>query len=209
MWLIKKNGTKAKAHIWTGTDTVCRMASTGGLTLSRFEVRKERGDHEVCSMCSNGEADHVVELCPSCLERSGCRLCAQAQADGRSVGLLATEILDIPYMERVGIDTRNLPVFLGTDAATDTFACRQRLPFGSASVASRELQHATNATEHQEDGEASEGRRSGAGTIVHRQHHAWSLSCARPVPHCIALYDCGVCFVSAPLLPGGGGACSR
>lgn len=51
MWLVRKRGTKAKAHVWTGTDTACRMASTGGLKLNRFDVREDRGDYEICHMC--------------------------------------------------------------------------------------------------------------------------------------------------------------
>jgi hypothetical protein len=52
MWLIRKSGTKVKAHIWNGSDTVCRMASTHGLKMDRFEVRDDRGQHEICHMCS-------------------------------------------------------------------------------------------------------------------------------------------------------------
>lgn len=51
-WLIRKNGAKVKAHVWNGVDTACRMASTGGLKLSRFEVRQDRGRHEICHMCA-------------------------------------------------------------------------------------------------------------------------------------------------------------
>jgi hypothetical protein len=50
-YLIRKIGAKAKAHIWNGNDTLCRMWSTGGLKRSRFEVRQDRGAHEVCHMC--------------------------------------------------------------------------------------------------------------------------------------------------------------
>jgi hypothetical protein len=50
-YLIKKTGVKVRAHIWTGEDTVCRMWSTGGLRQQRFEVREDRGDHQICHMC--------------------------------------------------------------------------------------------------------------------------------------------------------------
>jgi hypothetical protein len=50
-FLIRKQGAKVKAHLWTGDDTVCRMWSTGGLKQPRFEVRVDRGDHEICHMC--------------------------------------------------------------------------------------------------------------------------------------------------------------
>lgn len=50
-FLIRKQGAKVKAHIWTGSDTVCQMWSTGGMKQSRFEVREDRGEHEICHMC--------------------------------------------------------------------------------------------------------------------------------------------------------------
>lgn len=56
-FLIRKTGAKAKAHVWKGEDTACRMWSTGGLKKSRFEVRKDRGEHEICHMCSEEIAE--------------------------------------------------------------------------------------------------------------------------------------------------------
>jgi hypothetical protein len=50
-FLIRKTGAKAKAHIWNGNDTACRMWSTGGLKKSRYEERVDPGAHEICSMC--------------------------------------------------------------------------------------------------------------------------------------------------------------
>ena len=50
-YLIRKTGTKQKAHIWLGSDTACRMWSTGGLRRDRYEVRDDRGNHAVCHMC--------------------------------------------------------------------------------------------------------------------------------------------------------------
>jgi hypothetical protein len=52
-YLIRKNGTKQKAHVWLGGDTVCRMWSTGGLKRDRFEVRDDRGEREICHMCKS------------------------------------------------------------------------------------------------------------------------------------------------------------
>lgn len=52
-FLIRKTGAKVKAHLWVGHDTACRMWSTGGLKQSKFEVRDDRGEHEVCQMCKN------------------------------------------------------------------------------------------------------------------------------------------------------------
>ena len=50
-FMIRKTGAKAKAHIWNGVDTACRMWSTGGLKKSRYEEQEDRGAHEVCHMC--------------------------------------------------------------------------------------------------------------------------------------------------------------
>ena len=55
MWLIRKTGEKTKAHIWTGEDTACRMASTGGLKMHKYELRQDRGNHAICSMCNSAE----------------------------------------------------------------------------------------------------------------------------------------------------------
>jgi hypothetical protein len=50
-WLIRNRGAKAKAHIWTGVDTVCHMASTGGLNRSRYSVQDALGSRKICHMC--------------------------------------------------------------------------------------------------------------------------------------------------------------
>jgi hypothetical protein len=50
-YLIRKTGKKVKAHLWINGDTLCRMWSTGGLKQSRFEIRDDRGEHEICHMC--------------------------------------------------------------------------------------------------------------------------------------------------------------
>lgn len=50
-WLIRNRGKRFAAHIWLGSDTACGMWSTGGMKQSRFEVRGDRGNHEVCHMC--------------------------------------------------------------------------------------------------------------------------------------------------------------
>jgi hypothetical protein len=52
MWLIRKKGAKVAAHIWTGTDTACRMYSTGGLRKNRYVVVNDKGNHEICYMCN-------------------------------------------------------------------------------------------------------------------------------------------------------------
>ncbi len=51
MYLIAKK-KKGKAHYWTGTDTVCRLASTGGLDASRYFVSEAKHESRaVCHMC--------------------------------------------------------------------------------------------------------------------------------------------------------------
>ena len=64
-YLIKrgtKAGKKRVAHIWTGEDTACRMASTGGLNLSKYLVaanplhishRAEKTELPICQMCKS------------------------------------------------------------------------------------------------------------------------------------------------------------
>jgi len=40
-----------RAHVWTGTDTVCRMASTGGLNLRKFDWMAETS-LPLCGCCT-------------------------------------------------------------------------------------------------------------------------------------------------------------
>lgn len=61
-FLIRKTGTKAKAHIWLGGDTACRMWSTGGMKQSRFEVYTELGSHEICHLCAMAEANLFLKV---------------------------------------------------------------------------------------------------------------------------------------------------
>jgi hypothetical protein len=65
MYLIRKKGQrlhKAKAHIWIGNDTACRMWSTGGLVREHFELCDGRGEHKVCWMCSVNSAKEEAHL---------------------------------------------------------------------------------------------------------------------------------------------------
>lgn len=50
-YLIRRRGQKQRAHIWLGSDTACRMASTGGLKLARFEVTQDLNGKDLCQMC--------------------------------------------------------------------------------------------------------------------------------------------------------------
>lgn len=51
VFLIRRSGRKQKAHIWTGQDTACHMASNGGLKLSRFELSQDSKGKELCHLC--------------------------------------------------------------------------------------------------------------------------------------------------------------
>ena len=63
-YLIKTVFTKRKymkrklvAHLWDGEDTMCKMASTGGLNVKYFDVFDEAKGCDVCKNCIN-----VMEL---------------------------------------------------------------------------------------------------------------------------------------------------
>jgi len=52
-WLYRRS-EKARAHMWTGADTICRMAKTGGLGHNwekKYTVHADRGAHEICQNC--------------------------------------------------------------------------------------------------------------------------------------------------------------
>ena len=52
-YLIRKVGKKNKAHLWTGEDSYCNMYTTGGMRKTRYELKDEKGDKELCLMCTN------------------------------------------------------------------------------------------------------------------------------------------------------------
>ena len=41
------------AHIWVGSDTACRMLSTGGMKRGGKKVHKESGERRICVMCQS------------------------------------------------------------------------------------------------------------------------------------------------------------
>ena len=47
----KKN--KSVAHVWTGTDTACRMYSTGGMRKKRYKLFTDPMGKPLCVMCCN------------------------------------------------------------------------------------------------------------------------------------------------------------
>lgn len=44
--------SKSKVHLWDGKDTLCRMASTGGVDPLRYRVMKKNPGRGVCANCS-------------------------------------------------------------------------------------------------------------------------------------------------------------
>ena len=50
-FLIRSRGKRPVAHLWTGDDTACRMASTGGLKLERYFFCEFIDDFPICEMC--------------------------------------------------------------------------------------------------------------------------------------------------------------
>lgn len=52
-YLIRKFGGKVRAHLWNGSDTECRLFSTGGMRKSNFVVTDETIGKEICLLCLN------------------------------------------------------------------------------------------------------------------------------------------------------------
>ncbi len=50
-FLIDPRKPSKAAHIWTGTDTACRMCSTGGLNRKKYTIASDRGERRICTMC--------------------------------------------------------------------------------------------------------------------------------------------------------------
>ncbi len=50
-WLVRKSRKKTAIHLWTGEDTLCRMASTGGLDLERYVIVSDDCGRNSCHMC--------------------------------------------------------------------------------------------------------------------------------------------------------------
>tara|TARA_B100000902_G_C26888800_1_gene706272 strand:- start:389 stop:625 length:237 start_codon:yes stop_codon:yes gene_type:complete len=48
---IPQNKAKWKHHMWDGEDTLCRLASTGGLNIKRYESSDPSQGGSVCKMC--------------------------------------------------------------------------------------------------------------------------------------------------------------
>jgi hypothetical protein len=52
MYLIANKKARV-SHLWNGTDTVCRLFSTGGMKKKGYEVFPETGGLPICSLCEN------------------------------------------------------------------------------------------------------------------------------------------------------------
>lgn len=55
-YLVRNAGRRAKrsrAHLWDGSDTLCRMWSTGGIKRTSYRVFSEQDGHEICRMCQH------------------------------------------------------------------------------------------------------------------------------------------------------------
>ena len=52
-YLLNPKKKKSAAHIWTGSDTACRMYSTGGMVKRKQEVVSQPLGKPICQMCIN------------------------------------------------------------------------------------------------------------------------------------------------------------
>ena len=59
MYLLNPKKKKSVAHLWTGTDTVCRMFGTNGMKKNRQVLSVDTKGKPVCHMC---ETVHNLSL---------------------------------------------------------------------------------------------------------------------------------------------------
>lgn len=52
IYLIRLRKPKV-AHIWDGDDTLCRLASTGGLDKDRYKSSATPNNLKICKLCEN------------------------------------------------------------------------------------------------------------------------------------------------------------
>ena len=69
-YLTSKKRPKV-AHIWTGSDTACRMYGTGGLKQKKYQVTDSDMGLPICTMCERssapaGQPAPVERLCHKC-----------------------------------------------------------------------------------------------------------------------------------------------
>ncbi len=60
-YLVRKRKAKA-AHLWTGFDSMCRMASTGGLKMEKYDLRDDAGELPICHMCQVNAQKEGIKL---------------------------------------------------------------------------------------------------------------------------------------------------
>lgn len=53
MFLLNPNKKHSVAHLWNGTDTACRMFSTGGMRKKRQRLSDSLLGKKICTMCLN------------------------------------------------------------------------------------------------------------------------------------------------------------
>jgi hypothetical protein len=53
MEYLARKGKPRVYHLFTGTDTVCRMYSTGGLKKQKYAIIDDIGERSLCAMCQN------------------------------------------------------------------------------------------------------------------------------------------------------------
>jgi hypothetical protein len=71
-FLIRDSGKSKAAHIWTGSDTACRMWSTGGLKKRRgYSIWSHPDGHSICHMCSNAAKLPQADFQPRVIIDSG------------------------------------------------------------------------------------------------------------------------------------------
>jgi hypothetical protein len=51
-YLHKPLSTGSAYHLFDGTDTMCRMWSTGGFKKAKYRVTEEKPNKRLCHMCS-------------------------------------------------------------------------------------------------------------------------------------------------------------
>jgi len=61
-YLIRRRGKIKAAHFWNGADTSCRMASTGGLKLDRFDLFDTPEGLKICHMCAVNQTKNEGEM---------------------------------------------------------------------------------------------------------------------------------------------------
>jgi hypothetical protein len=49
----RKGKRKSIVHLFRNGDTLCRMASTGGLNMDNYHIEKKIGERKICSLCAS------------------------------------------------------------------------------------------------------------------------------------------------------------